>query len=419
VSLALVVACQSAPDDVEPAWLPGAGAELPAPPPGFSGERALADARGLVRHAERSPASRAAARVRRDIERALHEMGARVEVLGPTGAAGADAPGGDRPMAEEVAAAGVPAIVGSLPGRSDDVLLLVAAYGATGPDEAAQALELADAASGAAVLLELGRALSARPRPYTVWLAFVEGGVAGRGVEGDAGAGDTGTPGGEDDGAAARIHPGSAALADALAQRGDRERVRVAVFFDSLAHPDLRVARDLRSHRIHRETFWDSARALGLEDVFVAEEPLSSPESGHVALLERDWRGVVAIVGATPPALPVDEDEAEPLRPDAAEDATVTRLDELGTVVLDALDRIAARLARIDGFVNDGLAGEDWGTGPSATGRSAPRPADPPPSTEGASPDEDAAGGSPRSAGSEARPSADPPPPAADAPHGL
>ena len=325
-------------------------------------------------------------------------MGAGVEVVGGAGPAGAEAAAGGG--AGQADAADGRTVVGSLPGRSDDVLLLVAPYGATG-DEAEEALERADVASGAAVLLELGRALSARPRLYTVWLAFV--------------AGDAATSGGEGDGTAARAWPGSAALADALAQRGDRERVRVVVYFESLAHPDLRVARDLRSHRIHRETFWESARALGLDDVFVAEEPLSSPESGHVALLERDWRGVVAIVGASEPALPVAEEESEPLQPDAAEDATVTRLAELGTVVLDALDRIAARLARIDGFANDGLAGELWESGPSAPGRSAPPIADPRP-TEDVSRPEDAPAGSARAPGPEARPPSDAPPPAADTP---
>jgi len=398
VSLGLVLGCQGAPDEVEPAWLPGAGTRLPAPPPPFSGDRALEDARRLARHAETSPVSRAAAQTRRDIERALHEMGAGVEVVGGAGPAGAEAAAGGG--AGQADAADGRTVVGSLPGRSDDVLLLVAPYGATG-DEAEEALERADVASGAAVLLELGRALSARPRLYTVWLAFV--------------AGDAATSGGEGDGTAARAWPGSAALADALAQRGDRERVRVVVYFESLAHPDLRVARDLRSHRIHRETFWESARALGLDDVFVAEEPLSSPESGHVALLERDWRGVVAIVGASEPALPVAEEESEPLQPDAAEDATVTRLAELGTVVLDALDRIAARLARIDGFANDGLAGELWESGPSAPGRSAPPIADPRP-TEDVSRPEDAPAGSARAPGPEARPPSDAPPPAADTP---
>jgi hypothetical protein len=405
VVLGLVLGCQGAPDEVEPAWLPGAGAELPAPPPRFSGERALSDAGRLARQAEGSPASRAAARTRRAIERALHEMGARVEVLGLAGPAGTDARGGGGPTAvEDAVRPGARAVVGSLPGRSEDVLLLVARYHAAG-EGAEEAFERADVASGAAVLLELGRALSARPRPYTVWLAFVEGDAV------EAGAG---TARGEGSGSAVDVYSASAALADALAQRGDRERVRVVVFFESLAHPDLRVARDLRSHRIHREAFWDSARALGLDDVFVPDEPLSSPEGGHVALLERDWRGVVAIVGASPPALPVDDEEADPPRPDAAEDATVTRLDELGTVVLDALGRIAVRLSRIDGFANDGLAGESWEAGPSAPGRSRPPGADPR-ATDGTRPSEDAPGGSARSAGPEARPRSDAPPPAADA----
>lgn len=318
----MALACRGGPDAVEPAWLPGIDIAPDVSTRGFSGSTALEDARRLARleHGADDDARRLRAWLADELHRMGADTGRRARAADTSGAV-------DRQAADEVsgeagdeAASGV--LVGVLPGRSTDVILLGASYGPGPRHTAADDPAAITAASGGAVLLELGRALAARPRPYTVWLAFVPR------VE-EAPAGDGSSPSGP----------------PPTVEPFRLDRVRLAVFFESLALPDLRVVRDLRSHRVHRESFWSSARALGLEAVFVPDSPFGSPAAAHRLLLAHDFRAVVALVGegGAPEAGRGGEAFAA---------ATATRLDEFGAVVLDALEGIANRLSRIDSFAS-------------------------------------------------------------------
>ena len=83
-------------------------------------------------------------------------------------------------------------------------------------EKAAPSGDLGGRLAGAALVLELARVLALQDRPYTIWIAFVEG---------DAGADALANQEAE------RPFTGSDALAGELGRRGMLERVRMAVFF--------------------------------------------------------------------------------------------------------------------------------------------------------------------------------------------
>ena len=325
---ALVHGCRS----LAPAPLPSAEAALhPASRrlaqawPEFSAERAFADLEYMAQIRRRSSRARAVRLVRSHLRLQLEEMGARVD---------------DRPLQLAVGGAQAVSLVGVLPGESPDVLLLAAPYDPPrAPDLETGAAVETDAGSGAALLLEIGRALARSARPYTVWLAFIDG--DGEGTPGDGSA--------EPGAAAAGRFPGSDALAARLAERGEISRVRLAVFFDRVARPKVSIARDIFSQREYREVFWKSARDLGLDDTFAPGAGLRSPPAGHRAFLARRLRPVVAIVDERYAG--VERVAAvRPGEPDAWERGSRESLAKVGAVVLEALDRITRRLARIDHF---------------------------------------------------------------------
>jgi len=230
--------------------------------------------------------------------------------------------------------------VGVLPGDSSDVILLAAPYD-TYPVETFRNVGANDGASGPALLLELGRVLAAAPRPYTIWLAFIDGDsfpLQGGGADPDA----------------LRPLVGSEWLAGELAESGSAARIRLAVVFNQVADPDLQIARDLRSHRPYREAFWKAARDLGHGDAFSESANFSTPEGAHRSFIEHDLRRVVAII---------DDRHGGDLAPgfywrtpdDRPDHCAPESLGVVGEVTLETLDRIAAQLAKIDHFVRSPL----------------------------------------------------------------
>src|SRR5262245_14135006 len=306
-------------------------------PEDFSGERAAAHLEALASIGPRPAASEGAQRAREYIAGSLR--GLDVEVVEQrTRVEGKD----------PVAGVETVNLFATIPGASPDAILLVAPY-----DSPADAR---DGASGAALVLELGRALQASHPAYTVWLAFVEG--------------DALAPGASR--AAAKEIVGTRALVAGLGGGGgDRlARVRVAVYFDRVATPDLRVARDLLSNRTWREEFWASARRLGHTDTFPPDAAFESVEAGQRAFLAVGMRRAVAIAGAAAPpggdAKPGEGGAA----PEGATEPSASRsaesLDVVGAVSLDALAAISERLAKIDRFVESPVAASEAADGADA-----------------------------------------------------
>ena len=198
--------------------------------------------------------------------------------------------------------------------------------------------------SGAALLLELARALS-HPRPrYTLRFALAETRPAAVGV-GPNGENTSGIwlPVDSPRKARLRIVAAGESLARALAAEGDLERLRGVLVFDAPARRGLRIARDLRSHPVYRDVFWQSAAALGFDSTFPSDGGWASPLSLHLGLAGRPPDRVLALVDE---AWARPELEALPVR--FANLAST--FESVGLVTVEALGRIMRRLGRIDAF---------------------------------------------------------------------
>lgn len=307
---AVLTACQSVPEG------PPSDLGAPVAPGAFSAQTAWHHLQALTQIGARQTGTRGAARARRYLRERLEDMGATVEELTLTAPA----------LSEEVTH-----LVGTLPGESSDRFLLAASY----DTRSLPGIEFVGAnasASGPAVVLELARALSERARPYTVVVALVDGDVLPATQAG------------------ARF-PGSRSFASWLAEEagGGLAQIRLAVFFQQVADLDLSIARDLRSHPIYREFFWDAAGALGREIYFPANANVESVDGGHLEFIEQGLPRSVVISdprygGSDIPGryAGTENDTLERCSPDS--------LGIVGDVALEALDRISARLARIDRF---------------------------------------------------------------------
>jgi hypothetical protein len=283
----------------------------PAPPPPrpFLQDRAWSDLEQLAAIGERPSGSVGAEAARSYVRGELEKLGVEVrelvlEVPPPPPAKG-EAPAAPT-RAVHVAA--------SIPGESSDVVLLGASYdGPIGAGPAADA-----AASGPALVLELARAIAARPLPYTTWLVFLEGDLGG---------------------GSAQHRGGSGAYARQLAFDGDLQRIRLALFFRRVAAENLELQRDMLSHRPSREALWRAAARHGEQRAFAPDTAFSSPPGGHLSLFEVGVRRAVLLAGAGEPLDP-QEDTVDRCSPQS--------LALVGQVVLDGLDDITRTMIKVD-----------------------------------------------------------------------
>jgi hypothetical protein len=267
--------------------------ELPEPPPlpldVLSGERAVADLKALASRRDEGIAA-----LRKYVAEELEATGLRVESVQtpvPGGADPAAASGSSRTH-----------LVANAPGASSDLFLLVARLDAV-DDESAL--------SGAALLLELARVLSTRSLPYATRFVWLDG---------------------ADDAADA--------YAAELTARGELQRVRLLVDFERVCAADLRIARDLASHRVHREEFFDAAVRTGHANVFPRDASFETVNGVQLAFRNAGIRGVVALSAVSP----ASDDKA------AGGSCAPGSLGAVGDVALDALEAIGRRLAKIDRF---------------------------------------------------------------------
>ncbi len=304
-----------------PAPPPPAPVQAPAPPPpgDFSEERAWRHVEALARVGPRGAGTDGAARAREYLVAQLQaldlqvtEQRIRVEP-GPAGRG-----------LETVN------LLAAIPGPSTDAILLVAPYDSP---PGVPGAGVNDGASGAALVLELGRALQVRAPAYSVWLAFVEGDALARGAGPDP---------------LQQEAVGTAALVAILARDARLEHVRLAVYANRVAAPDLRVARDLLSSRALREEFWSAAHRRGSVATFPPEAPFEVLEEGQRAFVAAGMRRVVAIAGVSEVA---GDAEAGRGHGDDLARASSRSLATVGAVSLDALVAISERLAKIDSFV--------------------------------------------------------------------
>jgi hypothetical protein len=229
-------------------------------------------------------------------------------------------------------------IAAKIPGSSSDIFLLVAPYD-TRLYESFDFLGVNDGGSGAALLLEIARVLVADPLPYTTWLVFLDG---------EAPLAPSSVP------IAPPSYFGSRALAKRISEQRLLPAIRLALILNRVCDADLRIARDLRSHRVYREEFWRAAARLGQTDVFPPGASFESPMASHHALTRVGLHRVVALVdtsfgGDEPPGLYAGTED------DDLEHCSADSLEAVGKVTLEALDKISQRLAKIDRFAESPL----------------------------------------------------------------
>jgi hypothetical protein len=253
-------------------------------------------------------------------------------------------------------------LVGRLAGEGGDPVILAASYDTLPAERDGRGPANGAAAAGAAVVLEAGRILAVAPRPYPVWLLFLEGdGLAG------------GMPADQATSELLRF-PGSAAAAAELLDLGLVERVRLVVFVGPLPGPRFVVERDLRSHRMSRESIWQSAGALGAEQMFPANDGFASPQAGHLAFLAAGMRPTVALVGRSGTGSPSPATKIPGAIAEAAE------LERLGRVMLESIDQITQRLRRLEAFTKSPLgegAPESVSPSPGQAGGGEKQPSSP------------------------------------------
>lgn len=230
-------------------------------------------------------------------------------------------------------------VAASVAGASSDLVLVLAPYDSR-RYESFEHLGVNDGASGAAVLLELARVIAAEPLPYTTWFVFLDGEAPQSLMEGAPGL------------------LGSRAFALVLSERSAVEQVRLAVVLNRVCDSDLKIARDLGSHRIYREEFWQAAARLGQADAFPRDGVFESPEASHSPLVDAGLRRVVALVdtshgGDSPPGVYSSTED------DDLEHCSAESLDVVGRVTLAGLSTIGARLARIDRYADSPVAGAE------------------------------------------------------------
>lgn len=231
-----------------------------------------------------------------------------------------------------------------IPGRSSDVLLLAAHYD-TSPESSGTPMRRNDQrASGPALLLELARSLNEGATPeYTMWLTWIDG--------------DALDPG------ASAIRPGTQSLVDEWSRGQEFSRIRVAFFFGDVGDRDKPIVRDIDSPRVYRETFWQVAQDLGYGNSFPADGPYGRSFTGRQIFAQASLRSSIALANARVHhgEPPVDTAHGSgranqvkrSRRPSAGFEA-------VGYVTLESLERIAAKLRKIDRFARSPLtAGRD------------------------------------------------------------
>ena len=284
-----------------------AGATAQPPASGrFDRTAALRHVERLVAIGPRPAGSPAGARAREYITGELRRSGAqtRVEPFD------AETPDGRLRMANVVAV---------VPGRRPDVILIGGHYD-TKAFRDFRFVGANDGGSSTALLLELARALAARPRVYTYWVAFFDGEEA----RGSWTATDS-------------LY-GSRRMAADLARRG--RLPRVVIVADMIGDRDLNIRREALSTPWLTDLVWESARRLGHGMHFLAEAMVV--EDDHAPFLRAGVPAALLIDFDYPPWHTAD---------DTLDKVSARSLQVVGDVLLDALPAIEARL--------DGLPGAD------------------------------------------------------------
>ncbi len=340
-----IVGCQQAvPPEVE---TPDA-ASMTGRQAAFSADRAWEQLRALTQNGPRVIDTPGHEKAQNYIQEQLEKLNLEVEIdefdlftpptsgLEKFGEGGAELAGtedGDDESETDAPSLFIRSIRATIPGRlRSGSILLIAPYD-TQPFDDFDFIGANDGGSGAAVLLELGRVISADPLPYATELIFVDGHApfAVPNSDGDWRAG-----------------LGFVRLAFVKQAQGVSD-VHLVVYLNQIGDADLHIVRDLLSHRIYREEFFEAAERLGQTAAFGKEAPFESSGLKHRALSAIGLRRIVSIVdtafgGDEPPGLYAGTEQ------DTMDQCSPESLDAVGRVVLEGLEAISKWLIKIERF---------------------------------------------------------------------
>jgi hypothetical protein len=294
----------------------------------FSADQAWQHLQALTGIGTRPAGSKGNARARKYLQDELEKLGLETESWEVAYAE--TAPSSGDPKKPGAAAVPITNLSAIIPGtQSPDRLLLVAPFD-TRSFEEFEFVGANDGASGAAVVLELARAIASDPLPYATQIVFVDGEAPFL-----------------PEGTEHRYQGvGRSGLATRIQQVGV-SGVRLMVFLNQVGDADLQIARDLMSERIYREEFWKAAANLERDYAFPGDAHYENAGIDHQPFLSVGLRRIVSIVdtrygGDQPPG------EYAGTADDTIEHCSADSLETVGVVVLEALDSISQRLIKID-----------------------------------------------------------------------
>lgn len=334
----VIVGCQqvpvSTPSAIEPLEVPSMTGRQAM----FSADRAWEHLRALTQNGPRDTDSQGHASARDYIRQQLEKLNLEVEIdehdlLAPSTSESEAAESEEEPPEADAPSLFIRNISATIPGQlGSGSILLIAPYDTQAFDEF-DFIGANDGGSGAAVLLELSRVIAADPLPYATELVFLDGHAPFV------------LP---DSGGQRRRGLGLVRLAFARKQQ-DVSDVHLVVYLNRVGDADLRIVRDLLSHRIYREEFFEAARRLGLTDVFRVAAPFESTGLKHSALSAIGLRRIVSIVdnsfgGEEPPGTYAGTDQ------DTMDRCSPESLDAVGRVLLEGLEAISKWLIKIERF---------------------------------------------------------------------
>jgi hypothetical protein len=324
--LALAVSCTSVPRYARPGDFTGIGPE-------FSGEIVAAHRNALRGLGPRWPGSQADQTARAYLARGFRSHGAKAREASEGSSRGATG-------RAEGTQSGRENLIAEIPGSSEDVLLLVAAYPVLGSSG-----WIDD--TGAAILLELARVFEATTPAYSLRFALAEIRPLTRVQAGDA-------EEHSDAGAWARVETveatrqlvidGGRSLAAAIRDEGGDDQIRAVIVLDFSTAATFRFTRDLLSHPGFRALFWDSAARLGEASMFPRDASWGMTGSLQLGLREAGVNRILALVS-----------DRDPVRASGAgvgtsDSPSIDQLTAFGRVMSAGLNQLMYRFEKVDAF---------------------------------------------------------------------
>ncbi len=207
-------------------------------------------------------------------------------------------------------------VIATLPGERPDRIVLASHFD-TKLFKEFRFVGASDGASSTAALLELGRVLQDKPRPFTIELLFLDGE--------EAFVNWTGTD-----------HTyGSRYYVEAGKKAGTLGGFKALILLDMIGDHDLNIRREQNSTRWLTDIIWATARTLGHQQHFLDE--ITPIEDDHMAFLAAGVPSV-DIIDLDYPAWHTAQDTLENVSPKS--------LQIVGDVVVAALPAIEQRLLK-------------------------------------------------------------------------